>query len=121
MKRPSSYNLFVHWKQGDEFHDLLHETGSDLSAAFSLWADVFTERAALCEKLANELQGLKIDVQADTHMIDLEPGDVTARAALDSLVAEEILEPQVCDEECVNCGGPIDDDVDETDDESTVS
>lgn len=63
------YELFLHWKQGDDFRDCLEQASGSVSEALELWAESFDSRAKHCRELAEHVKGKSIEADADTHMI----------------------------------------------------
>lgn len=88
------YTVWVHWKQGDEFRDIL-EKSEDVSEAFSNWAKVFSDRQKYCEEMAKELKGKNVDADADTHHIGLS-GD---EKVLNALAKKELINRDEIEEE----------------------
>jgi len=89
------YSLWVHWKQGDEFHDLLEESKGDVSKALERWSEIFEERAKFCVELASRLKGKNVKADADTHYIGLY-GD---EKVLDKLAKEGLINVEEFEEE----------------------
>lgn len=65
------YSLFLHWKQGDEFHEHLERNKGNVAKALEDWAEEFDERANHCLELAERIKGEDIEADADTHHIGL--------------------------------------------------
>lgn len=82
------YELWLHWKQGDEFHELLKKNKNNVANALLDWADEFEERAQHCLKLAERIKGYDIHADANTHHISLY-GD---EKVLDRLAKEGLIE-----------------------------
>jgi len=82
------YELWLHWKQGDDFSACLNEAGQDVPKALELWAGGFDKCAQHCRTLAKKLGCAVVEVDADTHMIQFS-GD---KALLDKLVEQELLQ-----------------------------
>lgn len=89
------YSLWLHYKQGDDFRDLLEKNNDNVAKALSEWAEEFEEKAEHCRKLAAELEGKEVEVQADTHHIGFE-GD---EKLLNELAKKNLLERQEIEEE----------------------
>jgi hypothetical protein len=94
----SSYELFLHYKQGDDFRSFLDDVNGDIPKALKNWAAFMRENASHCEKLAKAMKkeiakGSKFDVNADTHMIAF-CGDEKAldRLAKAGLIQKEVFE-----------------------------
>ena len=93
-----SYELNLHFKQGDDFRSFLVDAGGDIPAALRNWAAFMRGNAATCEKLASAIKkelagGNNIQVDADTHMI-MFCGDEKAldRLAKARLISKEVIE-----------------------------
>ena len=93
-----SYELFLHYKQGDDFADHLEQAQDDVPAALRSWAESFKRHHDVCLQIARVLDGKKIEAQADVHFISFEPGDDQAENALEALVREELIERQELDD-----------------------
>lgn len=85
-----TYSLFLHFKQGDDFASIRKSTKTN-SVAFEKWASQFAHYQAICTTVAKALDGKKVEISADTHMIMLVPGDAAGARALEALVKERIL------------------------------
>jgi len=82
-----TYELFLHWKQGDDFRGCLEQAKGNVSEALEFWARDFDSRAKHCRELAERVKGKSVETDADTHMITF-GGD---EELLDKLVEEELL------------------------------
>ena len=96
-----SYELWLHYKQGDDFSGHLKETSS-VSAALRRWAAQFIENQAICERLAVMLDGRNVTGHGDTHLVELCADDVDAEKALAVAAAEELIAAREDDEEDVD-------------------
>lgn len=95
-----NYELFLHYKQGDDFNSHL-EDSKNPSEAFANWAKDFEQRKETCKLLSDTLKGVNVEVFADTHMISIVPNDREATMILDKLVAQETLTTfEFEDDEC---------------------
>lgn len=63
------YELFLHWKQGDDFRNCLEQAKGNVSKALELWAEDFDGYAKHCRELAQQFEGRDMRADADTHMI----------------------------------------------------
>lgn len=63
-----SYELNLHWKQGDEIANCLEQTES-VSEALRLRGKMLSDCVEVCNKLADLFDGSDITCDADTHMI----------------------------------------------------
>lgn len=86
-----SYELFLHYKQGDDFGQILRENQSDVPKALRAWAARFKENVAICERLAKAFEGQKLVVEADTHHISFDPTDGSARKCLEAMAVEKLI------------------------------
>lgn len=82
-----SYELWLHWKQGDEFGNLIEEADST-EDALTTWAKIFESRAEHCRKLAEVVDGKDIEGYGDTHHIDFR-GD---EEVLEEAVEKDLLQ-----------------------------
>ena len=87
-----SYELFLHYKQGDDFQRCLGHARGNVPTALRLWAETFKRNHDICLQLARVFEGKEIDAHADTHHISFEPGDHVARGALEVMAAEKLIE-----------------------------
>lgn len=81
-----TYEIFLHYKQGDDFAAHVDAT-NNVSDALTGWAADFRKRTAVCEEIARALHGKNVEVDAQVHMILLTPKDAEAERALDDLLA----------------------------------
>lgn len=86
-----TYELFLHYKQGDDFGICLHKCGGDVVAALKMWREELLANSAHCSLLSERLVGVKVEVHADTHFIGFSPLNEEAEQCLNKLVAEELL------------------------------
>jgi hypothetical protein len=98
-KKIRSYELWLHYKQGDDFGHVLEKCKGNVPKALKTWAANFKQHAEVCLQLAKAFKGKKITVQADTHMICFDPKDVKATACLEALVKKKLLDVQEWDDE----------------------
>lgn len=82
------YILWLHWKQGDDFRDLLEKNKGDVAEALGDWAEEFEARAEHCKEIAKAIKGKNIEAEADVHFINLS-GD---EKVLNELVERELLQ-----------------------------
>lgn len=87
-----TFELNLHWKQGDEFHSFLEAGNNVVSNGLELWSLQLQKNSEKCLKIANKLKGLNITGFGDTHMIMLVPQDEAATKALEELVIAKLLE-----------------------------
>lgn len=100
-----SYELFLHFKQGDDFGQILQANNNDIPTALRVWEQGFKENAAVCARLAKAFEGQALTAHADTHHISFAPDDAKADECLEVMVKEELLQAIDSDDE--------DDDADE--------
>ena len=98
-KTYKSYELFLHFKQGDDFHQSLEQADGDIPAALRNWAEFMRGNAEHCDQLANTLEreiadGAKIEVDANTHHI----GFYGDEEVLQRLADEKLLDCNVYEE-----------------------
>lgn len=74
------YDLFLHWKQGDDFATQLKAAGDDVPKALREWAKSFDENASRCRALAKLFDKVSISAQADTHHISFAPSEDIQRS-----------------------------------------
>lgn len=86
-----SYELFLHYKQGDDFAQALEAHPDDIPAALRTWEQHFRNNASVCARLAKAFEGKNLIVNAGTHHIDFTPGDDAARECLEVMAQEELL------------------------------
>lgn len=84
------YSLWLHWKQGDDFHDLLERNKGNVAKALEDWAEEFEARAEHCREIAKAVKGKNIEAEADVHFINLF-GD---EKVLNELVKRELLQKE---------------------------
>lgn len=77
-----SYELELHWKQGDDFKARLQETAGNICRALDTWASCFEANAQTCRELATLFEGKYITVDADTHTIVFSGGAKTLKQAV---------------------------------------
>jgi hypothetical protein len=94
-----SYELFLYYKQGDDFATVLEAHKNDIPAALRAWEQSFKDNAAACSRLAKAFEGKDLTAHADTHHISFEPGDEASCACLEVMVREELLEAVEWDDE----------------------
>lgn len=87
-----TYELFLHYKQGEELGVFLEQTGGKVPEALTLWAASFKHHMEVCNNLARLLNDEDVAVFAETHMVSFEPKTEKGRAVLDMLAREEILD-----------------------------
>ncbi len=85
-----NYTLWLHFKQGEDFA-LQLEHASTTSNALRSWAESFYSNAEHCRVLADRLEGVDVEVQADTHHIGFEPNDAAAEKVLQELAEEGLV------------------------------
>lgn len=90
--RDALYELFLHYKQGDDFRHHLDNANGNVSKALRSWASEFRHHYDVCTQLANKLEGLNLGAEADTHYIALGANDAQAEAALEEFAASGVLE-----------------------------
>lgn len=78
--------IFVHGKQGDDFHHLL-ENSKTVSEALNKWATVMQEEAKRLIFLSEQFKDKEVEAEADTHMIQF----IGEESLLKPLVDTEIL------------------------------
>lgn len=92
----NNYSLWLHWKQGDDFHSCLGEAAQNIPAALELWAKEFDNHAQHCRALAKELNNTSIECCcADVHYIEF-CGDETV---LDKLAEQGLLNKEEREDE----------------------
>lgn len=84
------YELFLHFKQGDDLSRILGRTKTP-SAALTAWAETFEHHRRVCLEIAQAIDGKRVRVDADTHTITLTPEDADAKRALDALVERKLI------------------------------
>lgn len=82
-----SYELWLHWKQGDDFAGCLKEANDNVPAALELWAQHFDGCAEHCRSLAKELEGADVSADGDVHYIRFDGDEVL----MEKLVSMELL------------------------------
>lgn len=90
MKIRHTYTLSLHWKQGDEIADHVKRARS-ASGAFEAWRDDYAKRQQVCDRISKILEGKRVSVHGDNHMITLEARTDDAEEALAELCKEGIL------------------------------
>lgn len=93
-----SYSLYLHGKQGDDFSSYVESTKT-ISSALENWAKDFAACQKVCERIAQEIKGEKIEVDADTHTILFCPKDKAAEKVLKALAKEKLLSVDTDDAE----------------------
>ena len=83
-----SYELFLHYKQGDDFAGCLELAKDNVSKAFEIWAESFEFNAIRCRELAERFKDKEITVNSDTHHI----GFYGDEELLDKLSEEDLIE-----------------------------
>lgn len=84
-----NYELFLHWKQGDDFASCLEETDT-VEEALRKWAEGFDACADHCRKLADEFSGKNIEGQGDTHFIAFSGDEEVLERAVEKGLIEKV-------------------------------
>ena len=95
----ASYELNLHYKQGDDLRSFLDDANGDIAKGLKNWAAFMKRNAETCQKLAMAIkkelaQGSKIEVNADGHMIAFCGDD----KALDRLAKAGLIQKEVIQE-----------------------
>lgn len=125
-----TYELFVHYKQGDDLNHFLAETKT-VSEGLKMWSEGMKANSELLAKLAELLEGKDVECHADTHYIGFQGDDEVLGKAVEmellQLVefcdeCEQDIEDCDCEDEC-DCGEDCDceEDVIEEEDEEKSS
>lgn len=86
------YELFMYFKQGDDFAQHLEDQETNASA-FRAWSQGFRRRQLHCEQIAKAIEGEDIDITADTHMIVFHPNTEKAEKVLELLAESKYISP----------------------------
>lgn len=100
MKRTKivSYELFLHYKQGDDFAGYLRSRRGNVPRALIAWQEAFIANADACRLLSEILATLprkSYTVEADTHSITFVANTPAATYALDQLAKAKVLQKEV--------------------------
>ena len=87
-----SYDLWAHYKQGDDLAACIEQASGDVSAGLRMWAAQLEEGAANARKIAAEIENVPVRVVADSFLIEFHPETPQAEAVLDELVVNGVLE-----------------------------
>jgi hypothetical protein len=84
----NSYELWIHYKQGDELASCLEETDQEVIPALRLWADRLERGVQHIFRLADFLENQAPDpppvtITADTHHIGFDGPEKVLRAAVE--------------------------------------
>lgn len=100
-----SYNLFLHWKQGDDLAD--HLEGKTVSEGLLSWAEFMKSNATHLEQLAALFKDKEIECFADTHCINFEGDEeVLKKAEEQELIQADEFEDEDAEEAdccCTSC------------------
>ncbi|KXB03013.1 hypothetical protein AKJ45_02835 [candidate division MSBL1 archaeon SCGC-AAA261F19] len=88
-----SYELFLHWKQGDDFAEEL-EKADTTEEALRNWAETFEEHAKHCRELAEIFEGKDIEAYADTHHISFVDDEEVLKKAVKKGLLEVVDIPE---------------------------
>jgi hypothetical protein len=88
-----TYSLWLHYKQGDDFANILKDS-KNVSEAFRTWAQHFEACRDRCQTIADALENQAVEIDADTHAINLHAGTPDASKKLRALVDLNILSPE---------------------------
>lgn len=114
------YDLYVHFKQGDDLNCFLEKSAS-VSEGLKMWAKAMRSGAEHVDKLAELLEGKDVECHADTNYIGFCGDDeVLGKAVemellnLDDFCGECGEQPEdcLCEEDCeddCDCGDELDD------------
>ena len=86
----SVYELFLHYKQGDDLSRIIERTKTP-SEALTEWAASFEHCHRTCLEIARAIDGKNVRINADTHTITLTPQDADAKHALNALVEKGLI------------------------------
>ena len=100
VQTTKTYELYLHYKQGDDFREQLDDADSDIPKALRSWAESLRANVEHCEKLADAFEreisdGAKIQVEADNHYI----GFYGDEGVLQRLADEKLLNCYVHEDE----------------------
>jgi len=93
-----SYELSLHWKQGDDLAGHL-STMKTPTRALKAWGLSFAHAKRICDEIATAIDGKAVVIEAGTHYIALHPKSPTAKKALEALVAKKLLQAVDTEEE----------------------
>ena len=65
----SYFNVFIHWKQGDDFHAALEKADGNVVQGLRNWADYMSAGAECVREIAGALEGIPVKGEGDTHHI----------------------------------------------------
>lgn len=107
------YDIFIHYKQGDDFNHHLEKTKST-AEAFSSWADSFKAAEDVCRQVSAAFAKAKVTtediaVDAQVHSISFNPLTEKGEGLLKMLVAEELLHVEDFDDGEEDEGGELGD------------
>ncbi len=85
-----TYELFVHWKQGDDLGQHLENEDTN-AGALRAWAASFRRYQLRAEQIAKAIEGEDIEISADTHMILLLPNSEKAEKVLQLLADAKMI------------------------------
>lgn len=86
-----SYEIFLHWKQGDDYGHCLGQCNQNVSEALKLWSEHLKAASEHAANLSEMLDGVNLGVCADTHHISFDPLDEDAERVLEACVKEELV------------------------------
>jgi hypothetical protein len=85
-----TYELWLHYKQGDDFAAILEKEPTP-SKALESWAAHFAACRDICAQLARTLAGKNVEAGGGTHYIGFTAKDDEAERALAALAKENLL------------------------------
>ena len=65
-----NYDLFLHYKQGDDLNGFVEQTKTP-QAALLAWADFMESNAKTVRELVKLFKGKELTIEADTHYIGI--------------------------------------------------
>lgn len=89
--KTKQYELWVHYKQGDDLSQHLEHNEGDGVKSLAEWSEYLAAGAKQVRQVAEGLKGAKFDLQADVHWILFTPEDEASNAIFQGLVSQGLL------------------------------
>jgi len=91
-----AFDLFVHFKQGDDLFHHLERHPKNPVQALRDWADCLAAGAETVREVASTLEGAQCDIHADTHHIGIHLTDdaIAARLSVIEGIERELVEDE---------------------------